>query len=226
MSEELQTVAERAESFKEQLQTVEETQKLIDRTLTKIHECLLKPNRNGERSDDFETLFPDLQNLFSDVEYIWFTLPERVKCLSVGFRFKQFDNPQTNREHELRQLQFLLKKIGIQEKDGVFEGELVVRPPYLPEELRRMSHGSQARSLSLKAVETLKVSRSSELNVLVVKPYGAAEGEAKIPFLKAIDFRVPFAQIEYIRLETEKRPLTTWAERDDRGGFQIKQAIY
>lgn len=203
---------------KDQLKTVEGAQGLINGTLAKIHQLLARPNMGGEGLDDYEAYPDDLAEALSTLRFAWFTLPAGAKCISVGVKFNRVEGkPKTGREFELRQLQRLLGIVGV-EKDGAQTSfEFVVQPPCYPPELRGMHFGSDARSSSEGVRETLKTDRSNELNVLEVRPHGVPKGMESLRGVRPVDFRVPLAQVKYIKLETEEKPLTPWIEIGTKG---------
>lgn len=193
--------------------TVEGAQGAVNQILGKVHEMLKKPNWNGKSLDSFEPVPDDLQQELGHLRNIFFSLPPEVESISVGFSFDEVIEAFTNRDFELRYLQQLLDKVGISEKDGKIEGELVVRPCSMPNELRNASHGSYSRTLSHDVVETLSITRFNKLNIIEVKPHGAPGGEAGIWAMNARNFRIPLAQVSYLRLDTEEFKFTPWIER-------------
>ena len=202
------------DAIKERLTTVKGAQEVIDETLAEAQQLMSRSNRSGESLDDFETVPDDLYSVLRRLGLAFISLPSEVASLSVGFRFAKVQGvPKTAREYELKNLQLLLEQIGINSSEGEsVQGEIVVLPPFVPEELKSMSHGSASRSLAHEVRETLRVTRSSVLNVLEVKPHGAPGGEAGIWAMDAMNYRVPLAQVEYLRLDTEPKPLTPWLE--------------
>lgn len=203
------------DAIKERLQTVKGAQEVINEILDAIRQSLSRPNRSGESLDNFEPLSTvALDQALSTLRYALFNLPEGVASVSVGFKFPQVHGtPAFNREYELRNLQSLLAHIGIGSDDGEFvQDELVVLPPFVPEELKGMSHGSASRSLEYDVRETLLITYFNQLNVLEIKPHGAPGGELGVWAMHAMNYRVPLAQVEYFRLDTEPKPLSPWLE--------------
>lgn len=212
------------EEINKRLATVEGAQKLVDELLLRLKEQSINKGNNDGSELFLTDGFREASRIFN---YVICTLPKEVASISVNVRFPEIKgSPKTNRDIELDNLWRLLGRVvpeGLVGEQGNVCFEFVVLPLSMPEELMGLSHGSEARRLSHKVRETLRLDRSSELNVLVIKPYGAAEGEASIPYIKAIKYHVPLAQIESIKLNREQKPLTPWLEHDGRGGSVVRE---
>ena len=110
---------------------------------------------------------------------------------------------------EMVNLQNFLSQANVigQDQDPV-ECELVVIPNYIPDERKRLSHGSRARELVNEVFETMRLTNDWGFDSLTIKPDGAMDSWSEGPK----PFVVPLKVVTGITLHREQKPLSPYLE--------------
>lgn len=108
---------------------------------------------------------------------------------------------------------------------GSIEVTLVVKPPYMPDALKLISFGSQARSLSEEVIETISLTEFGKVTLLCVNPLGEPASLAGRN-RRATNYLIPLRYVQRIKLETERKPLTPYPTFDGQGGFSLNSVDY
>ena len=191
----------------EQIASFDGAQEALREALHDVH------SRRRVIDDGQQEIMPyDYQEAEDRLRFILCNLPKDVESISINTRFQRVKEPHLNVEYLTRGLLYFLEQLDPDLKDrDEIAFEFVVRPNVIPDELKKLSHGSRARDLATEVVETVRLGYEAQTHVFVIEPHGVA-GENRLAFLHARAFFVPLRFVEDIALYKDQKLLTPYLQ--------------
>lgn len=199
-------------------QTIEEAQGAINQILEELHTHRRLMNDGNEA-----ILYTPYAEAYDKFKAALGNLPADVACVSIRGSFPHVTT-DTRKDYPgytgsaLLRLQEQLSMAGVTPEStdasnqNQVQFELVVQPNYIPDELKKLTHGSYKRSLENDVFESMECRGDWGHGSLSVKPYGAPRGMAGIWALDAQPYNVPINYLTDIVLNRERKPLSPYLE--------------